>query len=120
MPRQLVGVVKTEVSKQRYNAAYARVYGRTYSELARYIIDKYGIRKPYVHAILHDIFRFIEMEVMAGERGIFTVPRFGRFERSKVKGGFLEEEHDAIRFNRAAIRRGGTYIDFEDEEWVDE
>jgi hypothetical protein len=128
VPRQLATLVTTQVSHQRRagtrGTRFNQVYGPTYSELAKYLVDKYGIRKPYIHALLYDVFRYIEMEVLSGAKGAFTVPRFGRFLRREVTHGDGEGGRATtdvvMRFTRANVKRGGSYIDFEDEEWVDE
>lgn len=119
MPRQLTHVVLTKVSSKRINARFSTVYGEKFSDMTRYITDKYGIYPGHVRAIVNDIFRYIEMETLGGQRGIFTIPRFGRFERRDIQGG-IHGKSTVLRFTRAAVRRGGTYIDFEDEEWLDE
>lgn len=118
--RRLLGIIRTQVTRARFKPD--KVYGGTYTEMARYLVDKYGIQRAYVHSMLYDIFRYIEMETMSGPRGIFTVPRFGRFERREIQHGEGTESTSSIvmRFTRSAVRRGGTYVDFEDEEWVDE
>lgn len=121
MPRQLRYIAKAEVSTRRLPHRTHRTYGGTYTELVRYLADKYGVRMPSVRAMLDDAFRYVEMEALGGERGIFTVPRFGRFERREIQHGeYSGGSHSStvLRFTRAAVRRGGTYIDFDDEEWV--
>lgn len=122
MPRQLTHVVQMRVPKRRYaGARFDKVYGDSYGQLACYLRDKYGIDKPDAHRIIHDVFRFIEMAVLAGETGGFTVPRFGRFERREVRhsGGpdGSVESSVVLRFTRAHVKQ--TYIDFDDPEWVD-
>jgi len=119
MPRQLSYVVRTEVSKRRYNARFGTVYGGRFTDAVKYLSDKYGIRFKHMTAIAHDLFRYIEMEAMLGERGIFTIPRFGRVERREMQGG-VHGKSTVLRFTRSAVRRGGTYVDFHDEEWVDD
>lgn len=123
MPRQLTHVVQMRVPQRRYaGARFDKVYPDTYGGLACYLRDKYGIDKPDAHRILHDVFRFIEVATLAGASGSFTVPRFGRFERREVRhsGGSdgSSVTSTLLRFTRAHVRQ--TYIDFEDEEWVDE
>lgn len=98
-------------------------FGNRYTDLGHYLASKYGIHRDNVTGILSDIFRYIEMETLQGERGIFTVPRFGRFERRDVNHGEYNggtHTSTVMRFTRSAVRRGGTYIDWEDPEWVEE
>lgn len=115
--RRLTHVVQTRV-RRRINAAFQSRYGHHYKDLTRYITDKYGLHPADARAIVVDIFRYIEVEVLRGPLGRFTVPRFGRFERREVQGN--KDRHIVMRFTRASVKRAGSYIDFEDEEWEDD
>lgn len=120
--RRLTHVIQTRV-RRRINAAFKTSYGHRYQDLTRYITDKYGLHPEDARSIVFDIFRYIEVEVLRGSLGRFTIPRFGRFERRAIQHGEQQGgtySSIVMRFTRAAIRRGGTYIDFDDEEWEDD
>lgn len=102
---------------KRHTARQDTLFGSRYTDLGHYLSSKYGIYRNDVTAICEDIFKYIEMEVLAGS-GRFTVPRFGRFERREMQAG--NERVTVMRFTRSAVRRGGTYIDWDDPEWVSE
>jgi len=125
--RRIIRGVMTRVLTRRRGPT-ERLFGHRYTDLGNYISSKYGINRDDVTAILFDIFRYIEMEVLAGERGLFHVPRFGTFTRRDIGHG---QEGDVVtstvmRFTRSGIHRpqsdghNGTFIDWDDEEWVDE
>lgn len=129
MARRLTHIITTQVSHSRGEGArgrpgrFDRTYGSNYTELVRYLRDKYGIREKFITSILFDVFRYIEMEVLAGA-GAFTVPRFGRFLAREVTHGCGEkgvsESNIVMRFTRKNLKPGHSFIDFEDEEWLDD
>lgn len=101
-----------------------REYGPKWKDLTEYLTRKYGIDGRDVNAMLFDIFRYIEVEVLRGG-GVFRIPRFGRFERREIQHGDPLEPGEVVssivmRFTRKDIKRGGSYIDWEDDEWEEE
>jgi len=121
MPRHITQLMHARVRPSR-GAVKDRPYGASWHEMARYLSTKWGVDINDTRAMMRDIFRYIEMEVLAGE-GAFTVPRFGRFERREVIHGEGEEDvvttTTVMRFTRRNVKPGNSFIDWEDEEWED-
>lgn len=108
-------------TQQPHAKLAGKVYGHRYTDLGSFIMQKYALTENDARALLADVFRYIEMEVLAGCGG-FTVPRFGRFERRAVAHGMPDGStvtDVVMRFSRKDVKRGGSYIDFEDPEWVE-
>lgn len=119
MPRQVTHLITVEAAATRGVIGppiKPRTYGGSFGDLVAYLTAKYGIQHPYTRAIIHDVFRYVEMEALAGG-GSITIPRFGRFERRQVDTG-TAGLRTVLKLERKDARQ--TYIDFEDEEWVDE
>lgn len=122
MPRQVTHLITVEHATQRgegtrgANGRFDKRYGGSINDMVAYLTAKYGILPMYTRAIVHDIFRYVEMEALAG-RGSITIPRFGRFERRQVDTG-AAGLRTVLKLERKDAKQ--TYIDFEDEEWVDE
>ena len=111
--RRLTHVVQLERSGQRRKPQFNGVYGATWTDLQRYLRDKYGLRERDVGAIVRDVFRYIEYEVLIGE-GVFRIPKFGTFARR-----LSTSKTSIIRFYRrniTAMRTG--FIHEADEEWI--
>lgn len=122
MPRQITHLVTVGHATQRgdgtrgANGRFDKRYGGSVNDMVSYLTAKYGILPMYTRAIVHDIFRYVEMEALAGS-GSITIPRFGRFERRQFNAG-PAGFRTALKLERREVKQ--TYIDFEDEEWVDE
>lgn len=96
-----------------------REYSNDHEDLVAYLRRKHGLDDREARAILRDTFRYIETEVMCGKAGFMAVPRFGRFERrnfTNMWGTGL-----VLKLDRRAVSKNGTsYLNKEDEEWVDD
>ncbi len=118
--RRLVQRISARLRTYNPSPATSRAFGHRYTDLADYISSKWGINRQDVGFILSDIFRFIEIEVLRGS-GSFSVKSFGRFDRREMQGGSGPDDRVTVmRFTRSSVHRGGSYIDWEDEEWDDD
>ena len=84
--RRIVEYLHARVRPTRYSNQKDVLYGERWKDLRMYLSRKYGIDGRDVTAILFDVFRYIEFEVLLGS-GRFRVPLFGAFERREVARG---------------------------------
>jgi hypothetical protein len=113
--RRLTHVIQLERGTQKRQPRFQGVYGATYTDLLRYLRDKYGLRERDVSSIVRDIFNYIEHEVLLGV-GKFRIPKFGTFEVRKST-----QNTRIMRFLRRNITAMGTgFTQQADDEWIDD
>jgi hypothetical protein len=120
MPRQVVEYTPCELTDcWKPNKRKQFLYGTGINDLVRYLSEKYGIRPKSARDIVNDVFRYIQVEVLSGEEGVFTVPRFGKFFRALMRHGLSDgsvQESIVLRFRSA---EKSSWFGRDDPEWVD-
>ncbi len=112
--RQLVTITPARLAN-RTMPHRKGIYGPTWWEMARFLATKYRLDREDMLAIMRDVFRYIDAEVMRnGER--FNVPGFGTFVR--VDGGESRwgTERDWMKVDRVSPKTSGTLYTQQDDE----
>ena len=117
--RRIVAITPARLANRSMPHAKG-LYGPTFYDLTRFIAVKFRLDTGSARAIIHDVFRYIDGEVMRNDQFV-SVPGFGTIRKREAepqtRHGVVIRERQWMAVDRVERRSRGTlYTDVDDPE----